>query len=213
MKFGKISQFSTFILDELKKDLQIGLGYDSYSLQYEEMMLYSLAANQDLFCTEMFRYAEAQLYKKFMDVIPILQRGYLDSRLMNGIRFYARFLAIYILEMKINCVTRDKNYLDRSLIKQLEDYKEYRERQYEKNTKKWKKREKKHPWLKYTDCNDFAKKYFKRKGRKYNKKRIKQKSLWENIVQLGFKSEDRKNIDLKFVYESKMKRYEKEMLL
>lgn len=57
------------------------------------MFLYSMVNNCDLFGTGMFRYTEAQLYKKFMDIISIAPKGYLVLRMMNVIRFYARFLA------------------------------------------------------------------------------------------------------------------------
>jgi hypothetical protein len=58
------------------------------------MLLYNIASNCDLFGTEMFRYTESQLYKKFIDVIPIPSRDIQDTRLMKIIQFYARFLTI-----------------------------------------------------------------------------------------------------------------------
>jgi hypothetical protein len=46
----------------------------------------------------MFREAEAQLYKKCMDVIPVPPKGLFETRLMNDIKFYAGFLAFLCLQ-------------------------------------------------------------------------------------------------------------------
>jgi hypothetical protein len=65
----------------------------------------------------MFRYTEAQLYKIFMDAIPIFSRGYSYSRLMNDAKFYTRFSAIYVFKLNKDRIRRDNNFSCYSLIK------------------------------------------------------------------------------------------------
>jgi hypothetical protein len=50
-----------------------------------------------------------------MKVIPIPPRGYLDTRLLKDIRFYAKFLAIYSVRLKRAMVSKDKDYSEKSL--------------------------------------------------------------------------------------------------
>jgi hypothetical protein len=46
------------------------------------------------------RYREKQLYKKFIKMIEVPPLGRLDLSLMQDIKFYARFLAIYAAKRK-----------------------------------------------------------------------------------------------------------------
>jgi hypothetical protein len=59
-----------------------------------------MASNSELFGTTMMRYREKQLYKKFLKVIEIPPLDQLDTSLMEDIRFYVRFLAIFASKMK-----------------------------------------------------------------------------------------------------------------
>jgi hypothetical protein len=63
----------------LKRKFQILLGYIFYGIEFEELVLCSMARNCDMLGTVMFRYNEKQLYKKFLDVVRILSLGHLDS--------------------------------------------------------------------------------------------------------------------------------------
>jgi hypothetical protein len=80
---------------------------NSHVIEYEEMILYSITVNQDLFGTVMFRYIKEQLYRKFMDIVSTHRRRYIDSRLMDDIRFYARFLAMIVTKMNVDRLTRN----------------------------------------------------------------------------------------------------------
>jgi hypothetical protein len=52
------------IIYELKWQIQALLGYIFEGIEFEELVLYSMASNSDLFDTGMFRYREKQLDKK-----------------------------------------------------------------------------------------------------------------------------------------------------
>jgi hypothetical protein len=47
------------------------VGHQFYGIEYEERLLYSMAANSELFGTGLTRYNEKQLYKKFLKVIEV----------------------------------------------------------------------------------------------------------------------------------------------
>jgi hypothetical protein len=59
-----------------------------------------MTSNSELFGTPMLSYREKQLYKKFLKIIEITPLGRLDSSLMEAIRFYTKFLAMYAAKMK-----------------------------------------------------------------------------------------------------------------
>jgi hypothetical protein len=94
----------------LENLIQLNLSENSFfrKFEYEEMLSYSMASNCDLFGTGMFSNTEAQIYKKCMNIIPISSRSYLDSRMMNDIIFYTRFLAFYAAGMKASYVESKK---------------------------------------------------------------------------------------------------------
>jgi hypothetical protein len=93
------------------------------------MLLYSMGSNCDLFGIGLFKYSEAQMYKKFMDVILIPPRRNLNSRMMNNIRFYARYLAIYAIKLKKLRVGNDGDYTGKFLVERTEKYQEFRKKQ------------------------------------------------------------------------------------
>jgi hypothetical protein len=86
------------------------------SVKWGEKLLYIISNNCDLFGSGMFKYNIAQLYKRFLNEILVLPRGVLDTRLMNGIKFYMRFLAKYVSKIMIDRVLKNCNFSGRSLI-------------------------------------------------------------------------------------------------
>jgi hypothetical protein len=62
--------------------------------------------------------------------------------------------------------------------------------------KKWKKEKRNIHGSKIDYYDKMTVDYYKRKGELSEEGSKKQKSLWKNDIQLGFKSEGRKNIDL-----------------
>jgi hypothetical protein len=69
-------------------------------IEWEEALLYAMASNGDFFGTGMMKFNEKMLYKNFFKVIEIHPIAKLDAKLMFDIKFYARFLAIFISKMK-----------------------------------------------------------------------------------------------------------------
>jgi hypothetical protein len=65
-----------------------------------------MAANNELFGTDLTRYNEKQLYMKFSKVIEVPQLARLDVSLIEDFRFYARFLVIYATKMKKKTASR-----------------------------------------------------------------------------------------------------------
>jgi hypothetical protein len=86
------------------------VGHQFYGIEYEERLLYSMAANSELFGTGMTRYNEKQLYKKFLKVIEVTLLARLDVSLMEDFKFYARFLAMYVSKMKKDWVKNNQSY-------------------------------------------------------------------------------------------------------
>jgi hypothetical protein len=68
------------------------VGHQFYDIDFEERLLYSMAANSELFGTGMTRFNEKKLYKKFLKVIEVPPLARLDASLMEDFKFYARFL-------------------------------------------------------------------------------------------------------------------------
>jgi hypothetical protein len=56
------------------------------------------------------RYKEKQLYKKFQKIALIFPRGWLDKSYKNDIKFYARFLVIYVLKCRKIIISVDIEY-------------------------------------------------------------------------------------------------------
>jgi hypothetical protein len=67
--------FRNRMLYQLRQKIILFLGYRFQGLEFEEMLLYNMASNKDLFGTAMTRYREKQLYKKFIDMIKMKGRG------------------------------------------------------------------------------------------------------------------------------------------
>jgi hypothetical protein len=96
------------------------VGYQFDGIEYEERLLYSMAANSELFGTGLTRYNEKQLYKKFLKVIEVPRLARLDVSLLEDFRFYARFLAIYASKMKKDWVKKDRNFFGDGLKERKE---------------------------------------------------------------------------------------------
>jgi hypothetical protein len=75
-----------------------------------------------IFGTGMMKFTEKQLYKKFLKVIEIPPIARLDAELVFDIKFYARFLAIYISKMKKNWTRIDNEMSGKGMKKALTDY-------------------------------------------------------------------------------------------
>jgi hypothetical protein len=71
----------------------------------------------------MTRYREKQLYKKLLKVIEIPPFGRKDLNLKQVIRFYARFLGMYVSKMKKDWVKLDRNFHGTGMKQRIEDQK------------------------------------------------------------------------------------------
>jgi hypothetical protein len=114
--FGyKESSLKYRVLFSLRRGIKHSVGHQFYGIEYEERLLYSMAANSELFGTGLTRYNENQLCKKFLKVIEVTPLARLDVSLMEDFRFYARFLAIFASTMKKDWVKKDQGYFRGSL--------------------------------------------------------------------------------------------------
>jgi hypothetical protein len=90
--FGyKGSSFKHQVLYNLRREIIHMVGYQFDGIEYEERLLYSMAANSELFGTGLTRYNEKQLYKKFLKVIEVPPLARLDVSLMEDFRFTPGF--------------------------------------------------------------------------------------------------------------------------
>jgi hypothetical protein len=62
---GKDDKFNNVVLAELRKEIQMGLGYRFINIEFEEKVLHAMASNCDMFGSGIFRYNEKQLYNLF----------------------------------------------------------------------------------------------------------------------------------------------------
>jgi hypothetical protein len=123
--FGyKGSSIKHGVLYNLRTEIMRMVGHQFYGIEYEERLLYSMAANSELFDTGLTRFNEKQLYKKFLKVIEVPPLARLDVSLMEDFRFYARFLAIFVSKMKKDWVKKDQNYFGDGLKARREKQKE-----------------------------------------------------------------------------------------
>jgi hypothetical protein len=74
--------------------------YQIGGIEWEETLLYEMANNGDYFGTGMMKFNEKKQYKNFLKVIEIPPIAKLDAELLFDVKFYARFLAIYLAKMK-----------------------------------------------------------------------------------------------------------------
>jgi hypothetical protein len=102
--------FKITVLRAIREIIFIQLTNKYGTREFEEMLLYSMAANCDMFGTGMMRFSEKQLYKKFLKVIEIPPLCYQDKELMFHIRFYARFLSLYVAKMKLDWARKEKSF-------------------------------------------------------------------------------------------------------
>jgi hypothetical protein len=103
------SSFKHRVLFNLRREIIHSVGHQFYGIEYEERLLYSMAANSELFGTGMTRFNEKQFYKKFLKIIEVPPLERLDVSLMEDFRFYARFLAIYVTKMKKDWIKKDQS--------------------------------------------------------------------------------------------------------
>jgi hypothetical protein len=57
-----------------------------------------------------------------MDIVSIPRRGYLDSSLIDDIRFYERFLAMIVAKMNVDRIARNICFNEKSKIKEYQIY-------------------------------------------------------------------------------------------
>lgn len=96
---------------------------------------------------------------------------------MNDIKFYARFLAIYVAKMEIDKISMDKSFDGQNIIDENQKRKERKYERYQKVMKKLeKKEEKRSSWFYDTRHADARKEFYKenaaqdRRRRKRNDK-------------------------------------------
>jgi hypothetical protein len=91
-------------------------------VEWEETLLYEMASNGDYFGTGMMKFNEKMLYKNFFKVIEVPPIVKLDAELMFDIKFYARFLAIYLSKMKKDWARIDSEMSGKGMKKAQTDY-------------------------------------------------------------------------------------------
>jgi hypothetical protein len=101
------------ILDDARRRIIRHLGQRFEGREWEEILLYVMASNRDLFGSTMMKFREKQMLKKFLSVIEIPPLGYLDFELRLDLEFYARFLALYISKLKRDWVKKDEDFSGR----------------------------------------------------------------------------------------------------
>jgi hypothetical protein len=145
-----------------------------------------MAANCDMFGTGMMRFNEDQLYKKFLDVIDVPPLLYENSDLMFHIRFYARFLSIYVAKMKLDWANREQSFKGKAI--QEECLRQIKERMMIEDA-----------WHKYVlkKCNNdekafkrgfesYTDKFIKRNHCKVRKKKdVEITKVWRNCIPLS----------------------------
>jgi hypothetical protein len=158
-----------------------------------------MSANCDYFGTGMMRFQEKQFYKKFLSVIEIPPLGHLDYELKFDLRFYARFLSMYVAKLKLDWVKMEESYLQKAkqeqywnqvsrklmindawhkhFLNKIASSKKLFQEGYESYTEKW----------------------VKRKHCKERKKvKIKSDKIWMNCIPLSY-YKGRDVIDLNYV--------------
>jgi hypothetical protein len=176
--------------------------------------LYAIASNGDFFGTGMMKYNEKMLYKNFMKTIEIPPIAKLDAELILDIKFYSRFLAIYISKMKKDWAKIDSDMNGKVMKKAQDDY-------ALKNILKWSndvERRNKH-MKKHTEHNDsindglceVQKESYREKVKKKVKKKRKKRyrKLWGNCVPLS-KYKGKISINQEMVLDRRERRYEEE---
>jgi hypothetical protein len=122
--FGnQVGSFAKKELSFVRNEMLRSAGNQIGGLDWREALLYPMASNGDYFGTGMMKYNEKQLYKKFMKVIEISPIARLDAELVFDIKFYARFLAIYLSKMKKDWIKIDKDRSVKGMKKASMDYK------------------------------------------------------------------------------------------
>jgi hypothetical protein len=154
--FGKGSKFNLLVLKELQCQIRTFLGHRFYGIENEEFVLYSLASNCDIFGTEMFRYKEKQIYKKFLVANELPPLAPLDSSLMIDLKFHARFLAKYVAKTKKDRILRNKTFAGNSFKEEAKAFEESATANYWKLCDKWKKRREKHLEFDQSECEIFT---------------------------------------------------------
>jgi hypothetical protein len=143
-----------------------------------------------------------------LKVIEIPPLGRLDTSLMEDIKFYARFLAMFAAKMKKDWVKEDKSFDVRGLKQRRSDQEEAQARKDWKIYEKRLKDEKEFPDI-YSPGWDAD--IYREKKNRYNKKkrRKKYKKLWRNTIPLSLYN-GKIGIDLNYIIQRRKIRYNDE---
>jgi hypothetical protein len=121
--FGnKEGRFAKKVLYMVRNKIIRSAGRQIDGLEWEETLLYAMASNGDYFGTGMMKFNEKILYKNFLKVLDIPHIAKLDAEPMFDIKFYARFLALYISKMKRDWARIDAEMSGKGMKKDQEDY-------------------------------------------------------------------------------------------
>jgi hypothetical protein len=164
--------FKFEVLSYLRKSMIIHLSHRFEGREWEEMLLYSMASNSDLFGTGMIRFNEKQLYKKVIKMIDPLW-DHLDAELMLDGKFYARFLALYASKMKRDRVKVDRNYEGDGLKKAQDNYAIQLELEKRKENARMEKIPKEHLEYNALGCEVTTACWKDHENKRYQKKRRK----------------------------------------
>jgi hypothetical protein len=118
-------------------------------------------------------------------VIEIPPIDHLDASLKHDLKFYARFLAIYVCKMKRDKVHKDQCYQGENFKSEIEEWSEKLREKYWRNECKWIMRRENSSKLDMQGYENFTSLYHKKKNVMIAKKRRKkEKSLWLKTIQL-----------------------------
>jgi hypothetical protein len=191
-------------------------GHRIEGVEWEETLLYAMASNDDFFGTRMNAFNEKMLYKNFLKVVEIPPIAKLDAELMFDIKFYARFLAIFISKMKKDWAKIDSDMNGKGMKKAQSDYDYKNILKWSNETDKRKKHMEKHP--EHDDsindglCEVQKESYRDKIKKKVKKKRMKRyRKLWGNCVPLS-SYKGKISINQKIVLDRR-RRYEEEKYL
>jgi hypothetical protein len=209
--------FTKKVLYMVRSKMLRNAGYQISGVEWEETLLYAMASNGDYFGTGMMKFNEKMLYKNFLNVIEIPPIAKLDAELMFDIKFYARFLAIYLSKMKKDWARIDSEMSGKGMKKAQVDYVYRNILKWDSETAKRNNYLKKHP-----ECDDSVnnglcetcKEVYKDKMKKrFQKKRKKKyRKLWGICVPLS-NYKGSLTISQKLVQERRRSRYEEERYL
>jgi hypothetical protein len=137
--------FGKKVLFYVRSEMLKGAGKCIKGVNWEEDLIYIIARNGDFFGTGMMKFNEKMLYKKFIKSVEIPPIAKLDAELMFDIKFYSRFLAIYIAKMKKDWAVIDEEMNGKGMKKAQDDYEVKNILKSDQETRKIRRHLEKHP--------------------------------------------------------------------